>query len=347
MEHETIDYIAKSSHTCQKIGVEVRRLVNRMPFNERNQRTTSILKPENTGRATLADAKGEEKGVELLDDLSRKTGVDIHLIVDPIKGDLHKIGSNGSKEIAFAYMDAVDGTWKVAGVGGVGIQGEDGPSYQANDGNWGIGVSLTLPTESTLDKLVIGDFKISAITTGNPRSYACAAEDVITYPVDGVHLETFSEMHGENRRVYTSSQGKLGQTFGQFDAFQGFDRNTAEEGTEDLMLKLWESLANRNEGGCFDLTRSYGSLSALTAHMLGWRDPELPESCGGIYLAFNESQPNLIPAVPVIIGAGGIATDIHGAPLVERNVDAPRTNIIYIANEELQSQVMPLIEKYL
>jgi hypothetical protein len=330
------------AQACLDIGYAVRETINSMPFGERGIRTTSILKPEAQGRATQADAKGEEEGVKVLDMLSKEIGHNIFLIVNPSNGSIYKIGSSASDKVVFAYMDAVDGTWKVAGIGG--------PKYQANDGNWGTGVALTMPTSLSLEELTIGDFKTAAITTGNPRKYACAPDDVFASPDENGNPISYSVALGsgakqEIKRVYTSTQSKLGQSFGYYDAFQGFDRQTAPAGTEDLTAKLWRLLENRNEGGCFDLIRSYGNLSACACDMLGWRDESLPESAAGIFVALNESLPNLIPAVPIIIGAGGIALDFEGNPLQERKLTAPRTNIIYIANQALKEQVMPLIEK--
>jgi hypothetical protein len=341
MEDE-IGIVTNYAQACLDIGYAVRETVNSMPFSERSVRTTSILKPEATGRATLADAKGEEEGVKILDKLSKEIRHNIHLIVNPSNGSLYKIGSSTSDKVVFAYMDAVDGTWKVAGIGG--------PKYQSNDGNWGTGVALTMPTSASLEQLTIGDFKTAAITTGNPRKYACAPDDVFASPDANGNLASYSVAQSicampEIRPVYTSTQQKLSQAFGYYDAFQGFDRQTAPAGTEDLTARLWRLLENRNEGGCFDLIRSYGNLSACACDMLGWRDETLPESAGGIFVALNESLPNLIPAVPIIIGAGGIALDFDGNPLQERKLTAPRTNIIYIANEALKGQVMPLIEK--
>jgi len=322
---------------CLNIGYAVRNTINEMPFSERSVKTTSILKPEATGRATLADARGEERGVKVLETLSKDVGYNIHLIVNPANGLIYKIGNSAGSEVVFAYMDAVDGTWKVAGIGG--------PKYQANDGNWGTGVALTQPTKASLEDLTIGDFTTAAITTGNPRKYPCAPDDVFACRDESGQLVSYSSTKGEIRRIFTSTQAKLNQCFGYYDPFQGFDRQTAKEGTEELGAKLWRLLENRNEGGCFDLIRSYGNLSALACNMLGWREDSLPESAGGIFVALNESLPNLIPAVPIVLGAGGLALDFEGNPLKDRKLTALRTDIIYIANEALREQVMPFIEK--
>jgi hypothetical protein len=80
--------------------------------------------------------------------------------------------------------------------------------------------------------------------------------------------------------------------------------------------------------------------------MLGWRDAaEGPwlESQGGGFVVVNENLFNLIPAVPVILGAGGLAVDFEGRPLAERRLTDGRTSIVYAANAPLCRRILALI----
>lgn len=341
-QHDNIGEIC--AQTALSMGQEIRRMMYTLTPEQRGQVCTSILKPEAKDRAKFADAKSEEIGIRYLTGLSAQTGFEIELIVDPtanktypIGGPSYEKGSPCSKRI-FAYLDAVDGTIKVAGLGG--------SQYQANAGNWGIGVAFTEPTEKSLADLVIGDFTTAAIVTGNPRTQHSAPQDIYAI-VDNGSSKVVDET---GKQVYTSTQQKLPQSAVFFEAFQAFDRSTngfSNEGrscvNEWLAIALYGKLINRNEGGAFDVNREYGNISALPAHMLGWREQGLPESQGGAYIVINENLPNMIPCVPVVLAAGGIATDFEGNPLAGRKLSQGRGNIVYAANSEMYRQVMDVI----
>lgn len=326
------------AQTALSMGQEIRRVLYTLTPEQRGQVCTSILKPEAKDRAKFADAKSEEIGVRYLTGLSAQTGFEIQLIVDPATNRTFSIGTKSAKRI-FAYLDAVDGTIKVAGLGG--------SQYQANAGNWGIGVAFTEPTDKPLDELVIYDFATAAIVTGNPRTQRSAPQDVYAI-VDNGRSKVVDET---GKRVYTSTQKKLSQSAVFFEAFQAFDRNTngfsKEKGSlnERLAIALYGQLINRNEGGAFDVNREYGNISALPAHMLGWREKDLPESQGGAYIVINENLPNMIPCVPIISAAGGLAMDFERHPLAARKLTEGRCNVIYAANGELAGQIMDAVMK--
>jgi hypothetical protein len=129
------------------------------------------------------------------------------------------------------------------------------------------------------------------------------------------------------------------------DSFQAFDRDTRLEGDEELAVELYRALINRHDGGAFDVLRQYANLSALSRTMLGWRAREDAwlESQGGGFVVVNENLFNLIPAVPVILGAGGLAVDFEGRPLAERRLSDGRTSIVYAANAALCARLLALI----
>lgn len=126
------------------------------------------------------------------------------------------------------------------------------------------------------------------------------------------------------------------------------------------------------------MLRTYGNLSSLVRTMLGWRErsaqellpvdhpqsstvsasaPAAPgttsqgsqqlwlEPQAGVYLVVNENAPNLVPCVPIVLGAGGCAADFQGRALLARRLAAGRLNVVYAGNEQLLGQVMALVAR--
>eukprot|EP00798_Chlamydomonas_sp_ICE-L_P023060 gene23060-30249_t len=56
-------------------------------------------------------------------------------------------------------------------------------------------------------------------------------------------------------------------------------------------------------------------------------------------------MPNLIPAVPIVLGAGGLATDFEGAALLDRKLSDGRCNVVYTANKVVHAKVLELISR--
>jgi cytochrome oxidase Cu insertion factor (SCO1/SenC/PrrC family) len=84
-----------------------------------------------------------------------------------------------------------------------------------------------------------------------------------------------------------------------------------------LIVALYARLLDRHAGGAFDVWRQYGNLSALLRLLLGWRGARpWIESQGGAFVVVNENLANLVPAVPLVLGAGGCAVDFAGRPLL-------------------------------
>lgn len=61
------------------------------------------------------------------------------------------------------------------------------------------------------------------------------------------------------------------------------------------------------------------------------------------FLTINENLHNLIPCVPVLLGAGGLATDFSGRPLAERRLVEGRADILYSANDLIHVQLLELV----
>jgi len=69
------------------------------------------------------------------------------------------------------------------------------------------------------------------------------------------------------------------------------------------------------------------------------------ESQGGGYVVVNENVPNLIPAVPLVAGAGGVSIDFEGAALRARPLTNGRTSVIHAANAELATRLLALVRR--
>jgi hypothetical protein len=327
---------------CAMAGIEagraIRDAIHALPLAERARPCASRLKPH--GNVT-ADQIGEDLGVQHLERLSRAIGYRILLILDGTQ--VMSIGDAKGTECVWAYLDAIDGTIKVAGVRGA-ASAERLPA--ANDGGWATAVAFTAPIAKPFENLVVGDFTVAAIVDGNPTRHPAYPAEVMTVPGDA-GLETYDVTTADDhRRVYTSSATTLAGSVVYLDGFQAFDRNTALPDDEELAVELYRLLINRHEGGAYDVWRQYANLNALQKMMLGWRDaPVWLESQGVAFLALNENMTNLIPAVPVITGAGGIAIDLDDHLLNERPLHRGRTSIVHVANPAIRRLIVELIAR--
>lgn len=328
---------------CAMAGIEaghaIRSAIHAMPLSERGRPCASRLKP--SGNVT-ADQVGEDLGIHHLEQLSRTIGYRILLIVDGTRAPMIIGDANGADSI-WAYLDAIDGTIKVSGVRGA-ATAQRLPA--ANDGGWATAMAFTAPTRQPFAALVVGDFTAAAIVDGNPTRYPSYPAEVITVPGD-TGLETYDVTTADRRRVYTSSAATLGGSVVYLDGFQAFDRLTALPDDEALTIELYRILINRHEeDGAYDVWRQYANLNALQKMMLGWRDEPLwLESQGVAFLALNENMTNLIPAVPVIAGAGGISIDFDDHLLRERPLSRGRTSIVHVANEHIRRTIVGVIGK--
>ena len=328
-------------------GRAIRDAVHAMPPAERGRPAPAALKPGE--QIVLAvDGAAEAIGLRHLERLSDDLGCPIALVADAARGSLLTVGRESGGERVYAMLDAVDGTIKVGGLGNA----VDGSAIRlANDGGWGVGFACTAPTRAPLGAVTIGDFVVAAVVDGNPTRVRVHPHEVVTLPVDGALASIDMSDRPAVRaalavapRVFTSTQTTLAQSVVYLDSFQAFDRNTALDGDEALIVELYRRLINRHEGGAFDVWRQYGNLSALLRMLLGWRGARpWIESQGGAFVVVNENLANLIPAVPLILGAGGCSVDFAGRPLAARRLADGRTSVIHAANEVLRDRLVEIV----
>ncbi len=324
--------------------------VHAIPFNKRYEPCASVLKQqqdsENAEEKTskYADAEAERVGLKILESLAEQTCHPISLILDINNSKTRLIGKEPDDgRRVYTYFDAVDGTVSVAGLGG--------GQYSANSGNWGIGIAFTVPTSKSIDDLVIGDFIVAIAAEGNTRKHLCNPCLAVVRPGDWGNSYEMITIDAAGYPLRTSDQTKINQTFCYYDSFQAFDRETngCELGKicqkEALAKRLFGHLINRHDGGFFGVKSEYGSISACVANMLGWEQPNMPKSQGGAFLSLNENLANLIPLVPIIEGAGGIATDFDGNPLAQRKLTSGRPDVILAANETIHKGALNLVKR--
>ena len=311
-----------------------------MPALERVRASTSILKPHGGYGAKRVDAAAEAVALEHLERLSHEIGHPIGLLVESGTTGTHRIGvAHGP--VVWTCMDAIDGTVKVAGLGA------PGPRRVAvcNDGGWAAACAFTAPTERDVAALTLGDFTVAVVVDGNPTRWRAYPQDLVARPA-GAGLETVEATDGAERRVFTSESTDLGQAMVFLDVFQAYDLATRRDGDDLIGVALYALLTNRHAGGAFDVVRQYANLSALGRVMLGWRDePVWLESQGGAYVVVNENLANLIPAVALIAGAGGVSVDFDGRPLRERPLAAGRTSVIHAANDAMCRHLLALVHQ--
>jgi hypothetical protein len=342
---------APLAHVCAMRAIDagrrIRAVVQQMPLAERGRRVDAVLKP-GAALTLQVDRAAEEVGLVCLEQLADELGLRIHLIADAVRGQVVELGRSAQREVVFAHLDAVDGTIKV---GGLGNDLASGRVRTANDGNWGVAAAFTAPTDRRLDALRFGDFVVAAIVDGNPSRYQAHPEEVVTVPSDD-GLASFdcsgapavTAALARAPRVFTSTNADLGQAVVYLDGFQAFDLDTRQPGDEGVAAALYRRLIDRHAGGAFDIVRQYGNLSALLHVLLGWRDATpWMESQGAGFVVVNENLANLIPAVPVVAGAGGSSVDFDGRLMAERRLVDGRCSVVHAANPATLDTLLRLV----
>ncbi|MFH0829684.1 MAG: hypothetical protein V1887_00800 [Candidatus Aenigmatarchaeota archaeon] len=329
------------------MGLAIRQKIHSLPRHVLGDEDDAILKPGS--KAKRADAEGEKVGIEHLKGISHFIGKNIRLVVDPIKQTTYDIGNYGSSEVIWGYFDAIDGTMKVAGLG----SDPKNKTYRlGNNGCWATGIAFTPPTKKDLSELTIGDFDVATIVDGNPTVSRAYPTNAVAYR--SFSHELFTEEINEDEcsiSLRTSTQTNLGQATVVLDNFQAFDRKSAASGSEKLAGEVYKRLANRNEGGAFDIVRLYANMGELLRQTLDQgileqgAPPGYIEPQGVGHITINENMPNLIPITPVAEGAGGIVIDFDGNPIRERKINAGRPNVIIAANETIKEQLLRIVHE--
>ncbi len=152
-------------------ALAVRSAVERMPVQQRVQKAPSPLKPP-PATSALPDLVGEQVAFTHLQALATHLASEVRVVVDPASGRYHALtpassapppeATSTSGRHIWAYLDAVDGTLKLSGLGNA-----PGVARVVNDGSWAVGLALTEPTRLPLEQLRIGDFSVACILDGS------------------------------------------------------------------------------------------------------------------------------------------------------------------------------------
>jgi hypothetical protein len=319
-------------------GLRVREAVDKVPPEQRSRRVRSQLKPAPEVSAYV-DVVGEDALLESITTFSQRHQVHFRVVQCFSEGQYISIGDAGELHI-WCFLDAIDGTIKLAGVGN-----EPTAVRMVNDGSWGVGLAFTDPTSSSLESLTLTDIAVSCIVDGNPPSTKVFPSSVVAIK-EQQSWTTFDYSDHQKARLYTSSSNDLSQTAVCYDAFQAFDRSTSCPELEKLAGALYSQLIDGHRGGAFDVWRTYGNLSSLIRNMLGYRPPTgaWMEPQGGAFIVLNENLPNLIPSVPIVLGAGGCAVTFDGELLALRPLSSGRTCAVYAANNHLLAAFVRLLK---
>ena len=122
----------------------------------------------------------------------------------------------------WVYLDAVDGTVKLAG-----LNNQPGRLRAANDGSWSIGIAFTLPSSIEQQReLSFSDFKVSAIIDGSMTSSTSNSFPAVAVAVASIDSDEGSGLYStfegsiKGPRLFTSSNTVLSQSFVYLDSFQ-------------------------------------------------------------------------------------------------------------------------------
>jgi hypothetical protein len=317
-----------------EVGSSVVHHINGLAPHQRMQKTSGFLKPP-PEMAAYPDVAGEELAIKHLRAAAEKLGHKIRIVGDPSSNSHHLDVGPETAECIWCYLDAVDGTLKLSGLGNTASC-----LRAVNDGSWAMGIAFTDPTTAAREELALGDFAVAAIVDGCPAPDAAYPKAVVAVKEQDNSRFVTSSIAGQ--QLYTSTNDRLKQTMVYFDSFQAFDANTAEPGDPQLAKQLYCQLIDRTQGGAFDVLRTYGNLSSLIRCMLGWREAAdlwMEPQCAG-FLALNENLANMVPCIPIMLGAGGVAVDFDGNKLESRKLKQGRGSVLYAANDVIAQALL-------
>lgn len=320
------------------IGRKVCNKINNMSYLERIKFGKSLLKGEKT---RMVDIIGEKIIFKRLKKIARENDLFFLVIIDVDSKKVYPIGEP-KKKIIYCVPDPVDGTIKVTGLGS-----EDEMARSGDDDVWGFSISFTKPLDKKLEDLEVKDFVYSTIIDGNPSKYYAYPLNATSFPTKG-NVQTlgifekniFGYKKGETIPLYTSNCKNLSRGIVCFDAFQGFDRKTAKPGTEELSIKIFSKLINRNEGGAFDIWKIYGTCADFLRNMIGYRTKKLFGPQGVARIATNDALTNYLPIYSIAKGAGGEVIDLNGEDVGNKKLFGERPNTLFVANSEIKKQIL-------
>lgn len=322
------------------IGLKIREEIHKLPRHERGGEMESILKQgEESKWSKKADAIGERIGFNILKSLSDKLETKFILVVEPKEGKIYEIGNYTKNKPIYSYFDSIDGTMIVAGLGK-----DEKKGYRVgNNGCWGVQIAFTDPTSKDISELTPMDFESSAIVDGNPAKYRVYPTNALAYKSEDNIPEVFekNEIDGKLYPLRTSNQTDITQSTVLYDDFSAYDRFSAPRGAEDLSVKIYQKIMNKNEGGFFDKVRIYGRAGEILRQLLE-SPPYQPQSTA--LIALNDHPGNSVPTYSLFVSAGGYYTDLKGNDIGSLKLkDVDRMNLLMTSNSTVRDKVVSMI----
>jgi hypothetical protein len=139
------------------VGSAVVQRINSLSPQQRMAKSAALLKPP-PETSSFPDVEGERVALELLTAAAAELGHRICVVGDPSRSYHVAVGpaaDAAAPEAAatiWCYLDAVDGTLKLSGLGNT-----SSCLRAVNDGSWAVGIAFTDPTTSPISELTLGD----------------------------------------------------------------------------------------------------------------------------------------------------------------------------------------------
>jgi hypothetical protein len=145
------------------VGSAVVQRINSLSPHQRMAKSAALLKPPPEA-SSLPDVEGERVAIELLERAAQQLGHRFCIVGDPSRPHHHVqvgpctarpspgVGGLPASAQIWCYLDAVDGTLKLSGLGNT-----SSCLRAVNDGSWAVGIAFTDPTDLSMEELTLGD----------------------------------------------------------------------------------------------------------------------------------------------------------------------------------------------
>lgn len=328
------------ARTGLDISYSIAEKINSIPRTERVGKMESVLKSGEESRwAKKSDVIAERIGMDYLKTLSENLETKIIMVVSPKDGKTYEIGNYTKNKPIYCEHDSIDGTSILDGVGN-----ENGIYRIGSNGHYGTSTAFTMPTEKDFSKVTIDDFEVSAMIEANPPVYRNHPVNAVAYKKDE-RLQTFEWDKETNKyhKLGMSSQENFSQSALVLDSLQAFDRFSNNLEMEQLAYDTYKVLSNRNEGGAFDVTRTYARVSDLLGELFERKEGNIQPRATAL-VCINDNIGNMVSMTSVVKGTGGHVVDFDGNDIGKKKIVDNRQHIVVASNEKIKDHILSKIK---